>query len=71
MVAAEAPSWLSTEPSIFGYYLAVLMRWLAGPFPSSDYPALQPILAALEIRPAARAVAEAEGLGDSIFTNPA
>lgn len=71
MVAAEAPSWLSTEPSIFGYYLAVLMRWLAGPFPAGDYPALQAILAALEIRPAARAVAKAEGLGDTIFTNPA
>ena len=47
------------------------MRWLAGPFPARDYPALQPILAALELRPAACAVAKAEGLGDAIFTNPA
>ena len=71
MVAREAPDWLSTAPSVLGYYIAVLMRWLAGPIDARDYPALLPVLAALETRPAARACAKAEGLGDTIFTNPA
>ena len=70
MVALEAPDWLSTAPSILGYYIAVLMRWLAEPCPATDYPALHKILLALESRPAALACAQAEGLGDTVFSNP-
>jgi glutathione S-transferase len=78
MVAFKAPGFLSPAPSILGYYLAVLMRWL-GQMPagspahvtSTDYPALHAILKALETRPAALAAAKAEALGPTIFTAPA
>ena len=78
MVATAEPQWMSPDrPSLLGYYLGVLIRWLAayGPdhafyFPSSDYPALHAVLAMLEARPAALAAAEAEGLGPTIFTHP-
>lgn len=77
--AATRPVWLSPDaPSMLGYYIGVLMRWLAQSPPdavvhigSRDYPALRAILAALEARPAALVVAQAEGLGPTIFTNPA
>lgn len=79
MVARDAPGWLSAgRPSVLGYYLGVLIRWLAthGPdhpsyFRSADFPALHAVLAALETRPAAIACAEAEALGPTLFTNPA
>ncbi len=78
MVATTAPHWMSPDrPSLLGYYLGVLIRWLAayGPdhpfyFPTSDYPALHAVLATLEARPAALAAAKAEGLGLTIFTHP-
>jgi glutathione S-transferase len=70
MVALDAPDWLSTKPSILGYYVAVLMRWLAEPCPASDYPALHKILLALEATPAAQACAQAEGLATTLFSNP-
>ncbi|GLS87966.1 glutathione S-transferase [Cypionkella aquatica] len=70
MVALDAPDWLSTTPSVLGYYIAVLMRWLSEPCPSASYPSLHKILAALEVTPAARACAQAEALGDAIFTHP-
>lgn len=77
--AATQPDWLSPDaPSILGYYIGVLLRWLAQSPPdavthmaSRDYPALHAVLAALEGRSAAHAVARAEALGDTIFTNPA
>ncbi|MBI1171879.1 glutathione S-transferase family protein [bacterium] len=77
MVATEAPDWLSARPSILGYYLGVLVRWLSG-FPEghparlsvADLPALGPILAALETSPAARTVAEAEATAPTLFTKP-
>jgi glutathione S-transferase len=77
--AAEAnPSWLSSErPSLLGYYIAVLIRWLGqsdsgavGHVASADYPALHRVLSLLQSRPAALRVAEAEGLGPTIFTDP-
>ncbi len=79
MIADEAPAWLSpAAPSVLGYYLGVLMRWLAtyGPghpsfFRSSDFPHLNTVLAAHEARPAALNVARSEALGPTIFTNPA
>ncbi len=70
MVALEAPDWLSTSPSILGYYIAVLMRWLSEPCPATDYPALHRILLALEARPAAQSCAQAEGLASTMFSNP-
>lgn len=79
MVAAKAPDWLSPDrPTLLGYYLAMLLRWLASNAPdhpacfrSVDFPALHPVLAMLESRPAAIAAAQAESLGPTIFTNPA
>lgn len=78
MVETEAPAWLSAEePSILGYYLGVLVRWLAGlgadhpgRLDLDDIPALVTVLRALESRPAALAAARAEGLGATIFTQP-
>ena len=77
MIAAEEPEWLSARPSILGFYLGTLVRWLSG-FPeghparitTADLPALGPILAALESSDAARHVAEAEACAPTIFTNP-
>lgn len=77
--AAMVPGWLTpAQPSVLGYYVAVLMRWLASSDPSSpayfattDYPALHAVLAALETRPAALTCAAIENLGSTIFTNPA
>ena len=75
-VAATGPDWLSpAQPSILGYYLAMLLRWM-GSFPPegglridpADYPALHRVLAALETRPAAQSVAQDEGLGPLPFT---
>ena len=76
--AQDNPSWLSAErPSLLGYYIAVLMRWLGQKDPDSlgyvnaaDYPALFDVLAMLQTRPAALAVAKAEDLGTTIFTRP-
>ncbi|MEO6298057.1 MAG: glutathione S-transferase family protein, partial [Paracoccaceae bacterium] len=79
MIDADKPTWLSdTQPSLLGYYLAVLIRWLAtyGPghpsyFIAKDFPALNRVLAHLETRPAALDASLAESLGPTIFTNPA
>jgi glutathione S-transferase len=76
--ATDTPGWLPADrPSLLGYYIAVLMRWLgqndpdaAGYVDCADYPALQRVLAMLETRPAAIRVAKAEGLGETIFTKP-
>ncbi len=56
--------------SALGYYIAVLMRWIARDFPSTDYPNLHRTLSHLETRPAARSTARDESLGVTIFTNP-
>lgn len=77
--AARGPDWLSPDrPTILGYYLAMLLRWL-GSFEQddlrrvalADYPALHRVAAYLETRPAAQSVAAAEGLGPRPFTEPA
>lgn len=76
--AAQAPGWLSPErPTLLGYYLGMLMRWL-GSFGPDDprrvdlraYPALHRALAYVESRPAAQSVAADEGLGPLPFTQP-
>ncbi len=79
MVARDRPDWLSdTKPTLLGYYLAVLLRWLAScpagspaHFTSAAFPALHRVLATLESQPAALEAALAENLGPTIFTNPA
>jgi glutathione S-transferase len=77
MVADTAPRWLTGHPSILGYYLGVLIRWMSGfeaghpaHLTAADLPALGPILKALEDTPAARAVAGAEGCAATLFTAP-
>lgn len=71
-VAATNPAYLSdSQPTILGYYIAVLMRWISGDFPSHQFPALHRVLAYLETRPAALTCAAAESLGPTIFTQPA
>ena len=68
-VAATHPSYLSdSQPTLLGYYIAILMRWVAADFPSTDYPALHRVLTYLETRPAAQSCAKAENLGPRPFT---
>jgi glutathione S-transferase len=77
-MVATGPRWCSLEsPSILGYYLAMLVRWIGsyehghpGRIDLSAFPTLMGLARALEQRPAALHVAEAEGLGPTIFTNP-
>lgn len=76
--ARPGPDWLSPAvPSILGYYVATLLRWLAlypadraGWLDLAAFPALRALGAACEDRPAARRAAAAEGLGGLIFTQP-
>ena len=71
MVARDRPAFLSDrQPTALGYYLAVLLRWLAGDFPSASYPALRRVLDYLETRPATLTLAAAEALGPIPFTDP-
>ena len=68
-VAQSNPSYLShTAPTLLGYYLAVLMRWIAADFPSTTYPDLHRMLAYLEQRPAVQTCARSEDLGPTPFT---
>ncbi len=72
MVTRDAPAYLSDKnPTILGYYIAVLMRWMNADFPVKNYPALHNVLAYLETRPAALQAASLESLGPTIFSNPA
>ena len=60
----------ATTATALGYYLAVLMRWIAKDIPSRTYPNLHAMLTFLETRPAAIAAAQAEGLGVKFFSDP-
>lgn len=68
MVASKAPVWLSaSQPSILGYYLGMLIRWMQFEgddcyMPATLFPALAPVLRAHAARPAALAAARAEGI---------
>ena len=75
MVTRDNPAWLSDQPGILTYYLAVLMRWTSAfahdpafNIPTADYPALHRVLQAMEQRPAAGRVFAKEGLGPTPFT---
>lgn len=71
MVETDSPAFLSaSQPSMLGYYLGILMRWIAKDFPSANYPALHSVLTHLENRPAALTCAGMESLGPTIFTQP-
>lgn len=77
MLKRDAPAWFSTEPSIMGYYIGMVMHWLAGNppdhagyFPTIDFPEIHTRLSALETRTAAQAVARDESLGALPFTAP-
>lgn len=78
-LAAAGQGGLSADqPTIAGFYLAMLMRWMAA-FPvypqhaiaAKDYPALDALLSGLEKRPAVAAVLKAEGLPPDAFSAPA
>ena len=70
-VAQARPAYLSDgEPTALGYYIAVLMRWIAGDFPPANYPALHRVLCYLETRPATLTCAAADTLGATPFSNP-
>lgn len=79
MVARDAPLWMSPDkPCLMGYYVGMLMRWLAtygaghpSYFRSAEFPALHAVLAAHETRAAALAIGRDENLGPTLFTNPA
>jgi glutathione S-transferase len=77
-VAADPPGWFAgPDPTALDIYVAVAMRWArvytAGQpawFDASRYPALRAMAAALETRPAIAAVAAADGLGPTPFSDP-
>ena len=70
-LAETRPGYLSdTQPTVLGYYIAVLMRWLAADFPSTGYPGLHRVLTYLESRPATQVCAAADDLGTKPFTQP-
>ncbi len=78
-LAAGTPAWLrSATPSVLGYYIACLMRWMAlypvdadrDWFVLSDTPHLRDILSGPEQRPAVLTARRAEGLGPKPFTAP-
>ncbi|MFT6459581.1 glutathione S-transferase family protein [Pseudophaeobacter arcticus] len=78
-LAATKPSWFGNrEPSVLDYYLGCMMRWMAL-YPAqsdrswyrlTDYPHLLQLLKQLEHRPATQIAQQAEGLGDTPFTQP-
>lgn len=78
-LAAQRPNFFCPDrASVLTYYVCCLTRWITL-YPTdrshwislADFPALHRIAAAMEIRPAAQTVAQAEGLGPTIFTAPA
>lgn len=78
LIAREAPDWLSArQPGVLAPYVGVLLRWAAmlpeDPalrFDLTRHPHLLAVLAAAEATPAARRVAQKDGLGAHPFTAP-
>jgi glutathione S-transferase len=77
LIATQNPRWLSPDhPSVLGYYIGVLVRWLIMLPPApygidlKQFPHLHRVLAAHESRPAAQRIAADEGLGAKPFTQP-
>ena len=78
-VAADRPIWLNGETvSILDLYVAATLRW-SQIYPAKDYgrvtldpyPHLKALAQRLEGRASVTALIEAEGLGDTPFSNPA
>jgi glutathione S-transferase len=78
-LAREAPTWFTPDaPSLLGYYVACLMRWMAlypkdgdrAWFPIRNTPNLDRMLQTHEDRPATAIACRAEGLGPTPFTKP-
>jgi glutathione S-transferase len=77
LIAAQAPRWLTPAQPALGHYLGILIRWAiylpedpALRFDLAPFPALTAMLAAHEATPAAKRVADLDGLGPTPFTNP-
>lgn len=76
--AATRPAFLrADDPSVLCYYICCLIRWITlypadrcGWLDLARFPALFELAQALQTRPAALRVAQAEGLGPTIFTHP-
>jgi glutathione S-transferase len=77
-VAGAGHAWLGgASPTVLDFYLAACLRWIAlyprdsaGWWDRGTTPHLAALCARVEARPAARACANAEGLGDRPFTAP-
>jgi glutathione S-transferase len=78
-VASGVPDWLRPDqPSVLGFYIACLMRWMAlyprgfdrSWYLPGDTPHLMHLLEALEKRPVTQAAQIAEGLGPTPFAAP-
>lgn len=76
-LAGAGHDWFAgPAPSVLDFYVAVLMRWArlyaagGGWCAPGDTPALSALAGRLETRASVRAVAEAEGLGARVFTDP-
>lgn len=78
-LAGEGHPWLNgAAPSILDFYLVACLRWIAlyprdgaGWWDRGAAPNLQALSARIDARPAARTVADAEGLGTAPFADPA
>lgn len=78
LIAREAPWWLSADqPGVLAPYVGTLLRWSAmlpaDPalrFDLTRHPHLRAVLATAEATPAARRVAQRDGLGPHPFTAP-
>ena len=75
LIDSQHPRWLSADqPSVLGFYIGVLIRWLTSLPPDpyridlAAFPQLCAVLAAHESRPSAQRVAADEGLGSHPFT---
>ncbi|OZB19168.1 MAG: glutathione S-transferase [Rhodobacterales bacterium 34-62-10] len=77
-VAGAGHAWLGgASPTVLDFYLATCLRWIAlyprdrpGWWDRDSTPHLAALCASVEMRPATRACAMAEGLGDRPFTAP-
>lgn len=78
-LVSSSPTWLGGDsPTVLDFYLACMMRWMALYPAKGDrswyclghYPHLQALLQRLETRPSVETAKQAEGLGDTPFSNP-
>ena len=77
-LAADGHDWFAASaPSVLDFYVATCLRWMAiyprddhGWFDPSHWPRLHDMARTLETRASVRAVARAEGLGNTVFSAP-